>query len=175
MGGLIRDAKIEDLPRIVEIYNGAIPGRLATADLEPVTVTSRMRWFEEHGPKRYPLWVYEQEGVILAWISLQPFRDRPAYSPSAEFSIYVDPAHQKEGLGSLLLQNMIDYCPQIGIKVLLGLIFGHNKPSLQLVKKFGFKRWGCMYGVTELDGKKRDVVIVGLRIKAKRKGTRPFE
>jgi hypothetical protein len=31
----IRDATLEDLATIVAIYNSAIPGRLATADLEP--------------------------------------------------------------------------------------------------------------------------------------------
>ncbi len=30
--------QIQDLPRIVEIYNQAIPTRLSTADLEPVTI-----------------------------------------------------------------------------------------------------------------------------------------
>src|SRR5437773_2631091 len=34
----VRDATEADLPAIVAIYNAAIPGRTATADLEPVTV-----------------------------------------------------------------------------------------------------------------------------------------
>ncbi|MDB6139126.1 MAG: Phosphinothricin acetyltransferase, partial [Verrucomicrobiaceae bacterium] len=42
---LIRDATAEDLPRIVAIYNAAIPGRLATADTVLVSVESRRPWF----------------------------------------------------------------------------------------------------------------------------------
>lgn len=34
-------SQIQDLPRIVEIYNQAIPTRLSTADLEPVTIESK--------------------------------------------------------------------------------------------------------------------------------------
>ncbi len=34
---IIRDAVESDLPGILSIYNAAIPGRLATADTEPVT------------------------------------------------------------------------------------------------------------------------------------------
>lgn len=38
----------EDLPDIVDIYNSTIAGRMVTADLEPVTVESRIPWFEAH-------------------------------------------------------------------------------------------------------------------------------
>jgi len=162
----IRDAKLEDLPRVVEIYNASMPGKMAVADTCPVTVESKVKWFEEHDSKHRPLWVYEKDGKIIAWISLQAFRDRPAYHSTAEFSIYVDPLHHKEGVGTYLLQKMIDECPKLGIAVLLGLIFKHNIPSLQLARKMGFKKWGHLYQVTELDGIRRDVIIVGLKIKA---------
>jgi len=33
---MIRDARAHDLPAIVAIYNAAIPGRMATADTDPV-------------------------------------------------------------------------------------------------------------------------------------------
>lgn len=41
-------SQIQDLPRIVEIYNQAIPTRLSTADLEPVTIESKKAWFDAH-------------------------------------------------------------------------------------------------------------------------------
>ncbi|MDZ4938569.1 N-acetyltransferase, partial [Clostridium perfringens] len=47
----------EDLPAIVDIYNSTISGRKVTADLEPVTVESRIEWFEEHSNDFRPLWV----------------------------------------------------------------------------------------------------------------------
>ena len=40
---MIRDAIDSDLETIVAIYNAAIPGRMATADTEPVAVESRAR------------------------------------------------------------------------------------------------------------------------------------
>ena len=57
----IRDAARDDLPAIVAIYNASIPGRLATADTEPVTVASREAWFAEHAQGAYPLWVAETD------------------------------------------------------------------------------------------------------------------
>ena len=37
----IRDATIQDLPAIVDIYNSTVPTRLVTADTEPVLAGSR--------------------------------------------------------------------------------------------------------------------------------------
>jgi L-amino acid N-acyltransferase YncA len=45
-----REATRADLPSIVEIYNATIPSRMVTADLEPVSVESRVHWFEQHRP-----------------------------------------------------------------------------------------------------------------------------
>ena len=44
---MIRNAVDGDLERIVEIYNAAIPGRLATADTAPVSVEARRGWFRD--------------------------------------------------------------------------------------------------------------------------------
>lgn len=54
-----RTATRSDLPQIVEIYNSTIPSRMVTADAEPVSVESRMHWFEEHTPDLRPLWPAE--------------------------------------------------------------------------------------------------------------------
>ncbi len=43
-------AEEKDLPNIVDIYNQIIPSRLATADLEPVSVESRKSWFHSFTP-----------------------------------------------------------------------------------------------------------------------------
>ena len=38
----LRDAAERDLPAIVEIYNASVATRMATAQLEPVTVADRL-------------------------------------------------------------------------------------------------------------------------------------
>jgi phosphinothricin acetyltransferase len=53
----IRHAALGDLPQIVSIYNASIPGRMATADLAPVSVAERRQWFAEFDPRRRPLFV----------------------------------------------------------------------------------------------------------------------
>ena len=164
----IRDAIEADLPAIVAIYNATIAGRMATADTQPVTVESRRNWFHEHHPNTRPLWVALENEVIVGWLSFQSFYGRPAYHATAELSIYVAPNWRRKGIGSALLAKAIEQAPRLGLKTLLGFIFGHNDASLRLFAKFGFQRWGLLPGVAqpgvaELDGVERDLIIVGRR------------
>lgn len=159
----IRDATETDLPAIVEIYNASIPQRIATADLEPVSVESRFSWFYDHIPTR-PIWVMEIDQAIVGWLSFQSFYGRSAYQATAEISIYVAPTYQRRGVGQQLLTKAIHYSPSLAIKTLLGFIFAHNQPSLQLFESQGFHRWGFLPQVAELNGVERDLVIMGRRI-----------
>ena len=159
----IRDAVESDLPAIVEIYNAAIPGRMATADLKPVSVESRLAWYREHSPNSLPIWVIESEQNIVGWLSFQLFYGRAAYQHTAEVSIYVAPDRQCCGIGQKLLESAIVRSRELQLKTLMGIIFAHNQPSLKLFQKFGFQQWGYLPQVAELDGVERDVIILGLR------------
>jgi L-amino acid N-acyltransferase YncA len=160
----IRDATGADLETIVRIYNAAIPGRMATADTEPVSVESRRVWFSEHDRARRPLWVAVTDDSISGWLSFQSFYGRPAYHATAELSVYVAANRQREGIGRALLARAIDQAPHLGLKTLLGFIFGHNLPSLRLFERFAFQRWALLPRVAVLDGVERDLVIVGRRV-----------
>lgn len=165
---LIRNAVETDMPAIVAIYNAAVPGRLATADLEPVSVESRLAWFHEHLPHTRPIWVMEVPGLsansIAGWLSFQSFYGRPAYHATAEISIYIAPTHQRCGVGRQLLTKAIYSSPSLGVKTLLGFIFAHNQPSLQLFESLGFQRWGYLPKVAELDGVERDLIVLGYKV-----------
>ena len=161
---MIRIATEADLPAVVAVYNAAVPGRMATADTEPVTVDSRRAWFAAHTPDRHPLWVDERGGEVAGWLSLGTFYNRAAWDITAEVSVYVAPAHQRQGVAAALLENAIAEAPALGLRVLIGIIFGHNEPSLALFRRFGFEEWGFLPRVTELDEVERDVVFVGRRV-----------
>jgi L-amino acid N-acyltransferase YncA len=160
----IRNAEFSELARIVEIYNSTVPGRMVTADIEPVSVESREKWFHEHSPSHRPLWVVEYQGEICAWLSFQSFYGRPAYNATAEVSIYIHENFRGMKLGKYLLHKAIDTCPKLQIKTLLGFIFSHNEPSVKLFTKLGFEKWAHLPNVVELDGIERDLIILGKRI-----------
>ena len=161
---MIRPATEADLPTIVEIYNTTIPDRLATADLNPVSVESRRSWFSDRNWSTRPLWVFEKDNTVAGWLSFQSFYGRPAYRHTAEVSVYVASAYRRQGIGNQLLQQAILQSPDLKINTLLGFIFAHNQPSLQLFKQNQFSQWGYLPQIAELDGIERDLVIVGLRL-----------
>src|SRR5215470_15226184 len=161
---MIRDATPADLPSIVEIYNSTVPGRMATADTEPVSVESRVPWFCEHDARTRPLWVMEVDGTVAGWFSFQSFYGRPAYHATAEVSVYVSAQHRRHGIGRQLLAEGIRRSPALGLSTLLGYIFGHNQPSLRLFDTLRFERWAHLPRIAVLDGVERDLVIVGRRV-----------
>lgn len=158
-----RKAKFEELPQIVHIYNEIIPSRLATADLEPVSVRSRVDWFYSF-TDTHPLWVIlNDQDKIIGWVGLEPFYGRPAYEHTSEISIYIDEKGRHQGVGTKAIKFVESQVHQLGISAIVGYIFGHNKPSLALFKDFDYQEWGRLPKVAELDGVKRDLVILGKR------------
>ena len=160
----IRHATPADLPAIVAIYNAAIPGRLATADTDPVTVEQREDWFSAFNPQSRPIWVFELDGRIVGWLGLRSFYGRPAYRRTVESAVYVSPEHHREGIARRLLTHALEECPRLGIANVLGFIFSHNMPSVTLYEAHGFGRWGWLPKVCEMDGKEYDVLILGKRL-----------
>lgn len=165
-----RPARPEDLPVIVDIYNSTVASRVVTADTEPVTVASREAWFADHNPQRRPLWIIHAaddsspQPAILGWMSYSNFYGRPAYSGTAELSIYIAEAWRGKGIGQYCLEQAIAFAPNIAVHTLLGFIFGHNEPSLGLFRKFGFDTWANLPRVANLDGIERDLIILGKRV-----------
>ena len=165
MAGLVYTyATLQDLPAIVAIYNSVIPGRMVTADTEPVSVESKLRWFNNHDPLKRPLYLIKDDNEVIGWVSLESFYGRPAYNQTAEVSIYLDEAARGKGYGKDILRYIIDQSPTFAIKTLLGYIFAHNQPSLQLFKNFGFVQWALFPNVAVLDGIERSLIIVGKRV-----------
>jgi phosphinothricin acetyltransferase len=160
----IRDAVESDLPAIIKIYNAAIATRVATAQLEQVTLDERRNWLKEHSPDRHPFWVLEIDRKIAGWLTLKTFLPRCAYRGTSEVSVYVDERFRRHGVGRTLLGEAIGRASALKIKAMVGLIFAHNEPSLRLFEQLGFERWGLLPRVAQLDAVERDLTIMGRHV-----------
>lgn len=158
-----RDADKADLPFITEVYNEAVLSRISTAD----TILQDLSVFENRlvdpNPRR-PLWIAEEGGQSIGWVSFRDFYGRPAYGGTAELSIYIHSQFRNKGFGSIIIQKVIDLSPSLDIHTLLGFIFKANEASIQLVKKAGFEEWGMLPSVAMIDGKWHSLVIVGKKV-----------
>src|SRR5574343_663863 len=142
-----RIANLEGLPTIAASSTSPFPARGLTRATEPGPVESRLPWFHDHTPEKRPLWIIERaddssaQPEILGWMSYSNFYGRPAYSGTAEISIYIAEAWRGKGVGGYCIAQAIAHAPAIKVHTLLGFIFGHNQPSLGLFNKFGFATW----------------------------------
>jgi phosphinothricin acetyltransferase len=154
----------QDLESIVSTYNSTIASRLVTADLEPVSIESKQDWFNAHTPNKRPLWIVLVNNKYAGWMSFNSFYGRPAYDGTVEVSIYLEESARGNGLGKACLQKAFDVCAQLNIKTLLGFIFDHNEPSLQLFYKMGFEKWAHLPKIANMIDAERGLIILGKRV-----------
>jgi len=161
----IREAVSADLSSIIDIYNAAIATGHSTAETEPVTLKSRIDWFNTHSPKRYPLWVMEQGLDVVAWASLEPFRsNQRAFRHSAEISVFVDPQRQRQGLGRSLCWRLMEHSANLAIHTLIAVYFDHNDGARKLFRRLGFSEECHLTRVVELNGLSQGVYITSYRL-----------
>lgn len=157
-------AQPSDLAQIVSTYNSTIPSKLVTADLEPVTIESKQTWFDAHNAIQRPLWIVLLDGEYAGWMSFNSFYGRPAYNGTVEVSIYLEESARGKGLGKACLIKAFEACEDLQITTLLGFIFDHNEPSLQLFYKMGFEKWAHLPKIANMIEAERGLIIVGKRV-----------
>jgi len=155
----IRQATLEDLAAITEIYNEAILNTVATFDTQPKTLEEQEIWFADHGP-RYPILVAERDSIIVGWASLTKWSDRCAYSDTAEASLYIKEREQGKGIGRKLLEAIIREGQEAGLHTVIARIEAGNEASIHLLKSMGFEHIGIMKEVGKKFGKLLDVRIM---------------
>ena len=159
-----RNATIADLPLITEIYNSTVAGRMVTADTEPVSMYEKEGWFYDHNDTR-PLWMIEDEAnACIGWASFQSFYGRPAYSGTAEISIYLAENMRGKGYGKKILQYCIGKAPALQLHTLLGYIFAHNTPSIKLFTDAGFEEWANLRDIALMDNNFYSLNILGRKV-----------
>jgi phosphinothricin acetyltransferase len=102
-------------------------------------------------------------GQVVGWAALSPVSGRCVYAGVAEVSVYVAKSVRSQGVGKVLLQQLILESEQAGIWTLEAGIFLENKASIALHKSCGFRQVGYRERLGELNGQWRDVVLMERR------------
>lgn len=159
----IRPAKESDLPAINDIYNHYVLHSTCTYQEEPELFDSRQRWFNHHGEK-HPIIVATTNGEVVGWGSLSPFHARCAYRFTVENSVYIDHRFHRQGIGSLLLQDLIVRGRDLGHRAIIAAIDGEQTASVALHSKFHFEKVGHFKHVGFKFGRWLDVIYMQLSL-----------
>ena len=150
----------QDSLRVLEIYKMGLETRMATFE---TIVPSWTVWDLKH--LSHSRLVYIDNDKILGWSALSPVSTRLTYNGVAEISIYVDTDNLGKGIGSMLMEKMIESSEQNNVWTLFSSVFPENTSTLKLHEKFGFRIIGRRDRIAQLDGIWRDTILLELRSK----------
>lgn len=155
----IREAKIEDIDEIADIYNYEVLNGVATFDTETRSYEEQKIWYENHKGK-HRIFVAEIDGKIAGWVSLSKWINKRAADKSAELSLYINSEHRGKGVGKSLIKKSLSVAEKDGIKTVISLITDGNDISINLHEKMGFILCGRVEKVAEKFGKELNLIIM---------------
>ena len=162
---MIRLAQEKDLGVINNIYNQAVSSKFETADTAPVTLAERAFWFGQHPLSSFPVYVYEHNGLVAAWLSFSPYRaGRKALRFTTEISYYVHADFKRLGIGNQLIAFALEEAQKLGFKSVFAIVLDRNIPSINLLKKYNFAEWAHLPGIADFEGVECGHYYYGIRL-----------
>jgi phosphinothricin acetyltransferase len=153
---MIRSAKPEDAPRLVEIYNHYVRETIVTFAAEPVRAEDMMADILD-ADAEHPFLVCEQKGRIIGYALAAAWKSRCAYRSTVETSVYLDPEETGAGRGTLLYKALLGRLRDAGLRTAIGGIALPNEASVALHEKLGFEKVGHFARVGDKLGREIDV------------------
>lgn len=130
---------------IQAIFNHEIANSSALYEYVPRSIETIEAWFAAKTAGDWPvIGAEEDDGRLMGFATLGPFRPQPGYKYSAEHSIYIEQTFRGRGLGGILLQELIASATARGLHSLFGVIDQANTASVALHQKHGFVLSGVM-------------------------------
>lgn len=157
----VRLARLDDAEALLDIYNVEVQTSTVTFDILPRSLEEQRAWLTERSGAHAVI-VCERRGQVVGFASLSPWRPRPAYATSVEDSVYVHRDHQGEGIGRLLLTELIDVGRAHGFHAMFARIVGGHESSVRLHESLGFEIVGTEREVGRKFGRWLDVVLMEL-------------
>jgi len=160
----VREARSDDLPAMLVIYNDVIATSDAIFTEQPDTLEGRRVWLEQRRADSRPVLAVELDGELAGFASYGPFRPWPGYRDTVEHSVYVSAWHRRRGVGRALLTALIERARDDGKHVMLAGIDGGNDASLEFHASQGFVRVGHLPEVARKGERLLDLVFMQLTL-----------
>lgn len=160
---MIRFVTQRDVKRITEIYNDYIINTTISFEVKPLSeddMRNRIELVLAHGP----FLVWEEDGEIAGYCYAHPWKERAAYHNTLETTVYLDPQYFRKGIGSKLMEQLINHCRADDKKVLIACITANNEASIKMHEGLGFKQVSYFSQVGEKFGQSLDVIDMQLSL-----------
>lgn len=154
----IRDMRSDDWLAIRMIYSEGIATGSATFETE---TPEWAKWDQGH-LQECRLVAHDRQR-ILGWAALSAVSSRRVYSGVAEVSVYVAAEARGRGVGTALLQSLVEHSERCGLWTLQAGIFPENIASLALHRARGFREVGVRQKIAQRAGVWRDVLLLERR------------
>lgn len=156
----IREARADDLPALLAIYNHYVLHTPATFDVEPRTLAQRREWFAQFASTgRYRCFVAVDGATVIGWASSAKFKEKPAYETTVEASIYLAPGRDGRGTGRKLYETLFAALAPEDIHRVFAGITVPNDASVALHERMGFKLVGTYPEVGRKFGRYWDTAL----------------
>ncbi|EKM0375567.1 N-acetyltransferase [Cronobacter turicensis] len=158
----IRDVSPEDIEAICAIYGWHVVHGRASFEETPPTLDEMSARVNAVTQQDLPWLVAEIDDIVVGYSYASPWRPRPAYRYTLEESIYIDASMVGRGIGSRLLQALIERCEQGPWRQLMAVIGDgeNNRGSTRLHRLLGFEVVGSLRSVGFKFGGWRDTLIM---------------
>jgi L-amino acid N-acyltransferase YncA len=155
---VVRPANPADAEQVAAIFEQGIEDHVATFETRPVAAGE---WERRVASGRELVLVAEEDGRVVAWASAGPYSDaHDYYAGVAEATMYVERGSRRRGVGLMLLDALAEAAEERGLYKLVGKILTSNEPSIQLVRRCGFREVGVHRRHGRLAGEWKDVLVV---------------
>lgn len=141
---MIRRAEEKDVKEMLDILNYYIVNSTAIYMYEAQSYEERLAWYRMKMEKGEPIFVYELEGKVVGYSTYGTFRPYPAYQYTVEQSVYVHRDYHGKGIGSELMQTIIEEAIKRGKKTIIAGINTTNEASIKAHTKMGFTYSGTI-------------------------------
>jgi L-amino acid N-acyltransferase YncA len=136
---MIRDVKSHDAAAICSIYNHYVENSVITFE-EQIVSTSEMQKRIQEITEELPWLVYEKKSSVLGYAYASQWKNRCAYRYSAESTVYLSRMSVGKGIGTQLLQALINRLRSLSLHSVIGGIALPNPASVALHEKMGFEK-----------------------------------
>lgn len=138
----IRQANNDDMSSVLEIVNYEILNTTAIWDYDIRTLAQQETILKEKNENSFPFLIAEKEGKIIGFGTYGTFRHKIGYRFTVEHSVYVHKDYHGNGVGSILLKELIEIAKTQKLHTMIGVIDSENLGSIAFHKKLGFKEVG---------------------------------